>query len=428
MKCLNCGCASESYLCTDCRTEEVLDRIFNEIRSFSSEPCENPYLLELMSGCTERYAERDIIPDILNLFSTEVNEFYFCQYYFMLKTFGYGDTFENAAVKYLKGHEVSEEHTQIVLYNLIKYYKDFTKPKKWCDLVAKTDDLCCDLYYIAAEYFARIAEYDLAESITDKATALCDDVTRRKFVYSSPEKMPEKLEKQKKQINDYRTKPYWPKTEERRCELAKIYDEKGIKYPRISQKPKKVKEEDFEPLVEFSGDSLTDYCVFWCSETTPITGPKNKKDIYQIAAAKVKEGKIIDTFESLVHPPKVNEIKIAAKEIDIDEEMLLEAEDVDLVMLKFFAFVGDDVLVSTGALGNQAKLISRAARYTGMNAIKNEFYDILDFAADISEKFDGKNNTREYLLSRFSVKEGKTALEKAKINKQLYDLLKGLGE
>lgn len=97
-------------------------------------------------------------------------------------------------------------------------------------------------------------------------------------------------------------------------------------------------------------------------------------------------------------------------------------------MPKFFAFVGNDVLVSTGALGNQAKLISRAARYAGMSEIKNEFYDILDLAADTSTEFDLANNTREYLLDRFSITEGKNALEKAKINKQLYDVLKNYGE
>jgi len=63
-----------------------------------------------------------------------------------------------------------------------------------------------------------------------------------------------------------------------------------------------------------------------------------------------------------------------------------------------------------------------------MNEIKNEFYDILDLAAETSEEFDFDNNTREYLLTYFSIREGKTALEKAEVNKQLYDALKEYGE
>ena len=60
--------------------------------------------------------------------------------------------------------------------------------------------------------------------------------------------------------------------------------------------------------------------------------------------------------------------------------------------------------------------------------IKNEFYDLLDLAADISTEFDLANNTREYLLERFSIEEGKTALDKAQINKQLFDLLLSYGD
>ena len=69
-----------------------------------------------------------------------------------------------------------------------------------------------------------------------------------------------------------------------------------------------------------------------------------------------------------------------------------------------------------------------AARYAGMSEIKNKLYDLLDLAADTSAEFDLANNTREYLLSHFSIAEGKTALEKARINKQLYDALKSCGE
>ena len=63
-----------------------------------------------------------------------------------------------------------------------------------------------------------------------------------------------------------------------------------------------------------------------------------------------------------------------------------------------------------------------------MSAIKNAFYDLLDLAADVSAEFDLVNNTREYLLTHFSITEGNTALEKAQINKQLYDALKKYGD
>ena len=63
-----------------------------------------------------------------------------------------------------------------------------------------------------------------------------------------------------------------------------------------------------------------------------------------------------------------------------------------------------------------------------MKEIKNEFCDLLDLAADTSVDFDLANNTREYLLSHFSIEEGNSSLEKAQINKQLYDFLINYGD
>lgn len=119
--------------------------------------------------------------------------------------------------------------------------------------------------------------------------------------------------------------------------------------------------------------------------------------------------------------------KRCRKKAGVELSVIESAEDIDQIMPKFFTFVGNDVLVSTGALGNQAKLLSRAVRYAGMKEIKNEFYDILDLAADTSDDFDLANNTREHLLAHFSIEEGNTALEKAGINKKLYDSLVSYG-
>lgn len=424
MKCLNCGKTAETFLCCDCQTIEILDKVFNEIRFYKPENCENPYLIEYASGLTEKYEERDALPVILNLFDFEISEFYYCQYYRMRRDV----RFEDAAVTYLNAHDLTNIRTQNVLYDLIESYipNDFIKPKKWCETIAESQSLCCELYAVAAKYFAMIGEYDLADSVTEKGIEMCNDADSRIFLFYSPENMVSRLEKQKEDTNRYRTKkPYWPATEERRRAVAMFYDEKGIKYPRIENRPEKIKESEFAPINECFDDDLTDYCAFWCADTFSLSAAKG---IYQIAAVKVRDGEIVDEFQQLIRPwDGIADRKDAAKKAGVELSFIESAEDVDQVMPKFFAFVEDDILVSTGALGNQAKLISRAARYAGMKEIKNEFYDILDLAADTSPEFDLANNTREYLLNHFSVEEGKTALEKAKINKRLYDELVSCG-
>lgn len=425
MKCLSCGKENTHYLCDACRKPEVLDRVFNEIRTYRPETCTNPFLMEYTSGLDEKYAERDIIPEILDLFSIKVSEYYYCRYYRMRRD----DRFEESALTYLQNHDLSDSHTQAVLYDLLDSYipNDFIKPQKWCDLIRETEDLYCELYAIAAKYYAMIGEYDLSDEMAVKALHRLENSGVESLLFYSPENMLSRLEKQKEDTNRYRIKkPYWPATEERRRAVAMFYDKKGIQYPRIESKPQKIRENDFAPLKECFEEDLADYCAFWCNEAFSLSAVKC---IYQIGAVRVRNSEVIDTFMAFIRPWDANSSarKAAAKEVEVPVEVIETADDVDIVMLKFFDFVGNDVLASTGALGNQAKLISRAARYTGMKEIKNEFFGLLDLAADTSPDFDLANNTREYLLSSFSILEGKTALEKVLANKQLYDALINYG-
>lgn len=187
MKCLNCGVSSNHYLCRCCQTPDILDKVFNEIHFYKPETCKNPYLAEFASSLTEKYAERDIIPAILDLFDFEISEFYYCQYYRMRRD----ARFESAAIAYLNTHELDTIRAQRVLCNLIESYipNDFIKPKKWCELIADSDRLCCELYAVAAKYFAMIGEYELADAVADKGISLCNSEEHRTLLFYSPENM-----------------------------------------------------------------------------------------------------------------------------------------------------------------------------------------------------------------------------------------------
>jgi len=242
-----------------CRYSE---KIFFEIRSYKPETCENPYLVEFAAGLTEKYAERDILPEILGYFDFETAEYFYCQYYRMCRD----DRFEDAAITYLNGHDLLEIRSQRILYALLDSYipNDFIKPKPWCEIIAASDDLCCDLYLTTAKYYAMIGEYDLSDTIADKAAEIArGDEDRSRLLYFSPERILIRLEKQKADTLRYRTKkPYWPVTEERRRAVAMFYDEKGIQHPRIENKPVKVPENEFAPINECFDEMLTDYCTF----------------------------------------------------------------------------------------------------------------------------------------------------------------------
>ena len=107
--------------------------------------------------------------------------------------------------------------------------------------------------------------------------------------------------------------------------------------------------------------------------------------------------------------------------------MIENAPDVDEVMEEFFTFIRQDVLLSTDALGAQADMLSRAARYAGKTGINNKFCDLLDIAADKDEFFDMQNNHRGFLMQHFGIEDHGDALLKAKSNIRLYQRLKEYG-
>ena len=421
MKCLNCGRESENHLCANCISENTLNFIFSELMHYNAETCSSESLRKYVEAFENPYEARKCIPNVLLLFDKSVAEYYYCRYYKIVRD----DRFEEAAISYLNTHGIPDIKKQFVLYDLLGYYlrNDFVKPQKWCEYIKDTDNLCCELYYSAAQFFAMVGDYDLSDLVINKALTYCNDSTYESFLVYSRENEIESLTKLSKDVIRYRTKrPYWPTTEERRRAVAAIYEEKGIAYPRIESMPKKVEESDFTPVSEFMGKLGGEYCAFWCAE---LFSNSAAKDIYQIAAVIVRNGVVTDEFQRYIRPKKATAAakKSAAKETGVDIEVLNSAEDVDQVMKKFFSFVENNILVSTDALGNQAKLISRAARYSGMKSIPNLFFDLLDYAANISSEFDMQNNNREYLLMHFNISEGKDALEKAKKSVEIYNHL-----
>lgn len=430
MKCLYCGNETQQLLCSKCMGEEALNQVFYEMCYFRAGTCENNYLKEYAASLPEGSAVRDSIPILLEYFDAKTVEYFHCRYYKLTKN----DKFENAAREYLATHKLDAIRTQHILWELVDFYipGDLIKAQKWCELIRERDGLACELYSIAAKYYAMIGDYDFSDILTERGFKICDKPTPGAFIFCSQddcaERMKHRLEKQKSETEKYRTKkPYWPMTEERRRVVAMFYDERGITYPRIEQRAERVPENEFSPIKECYEDCVENYCAFWCSEAFSVVASKS---IYQIAAVRIRNGKIEDTFEAYVRPwdGGASARRAAAKEIGVSIETIETADDVDLVVPKFFMFVADDILISTGALGNQAKLLSRAARYSGIKEIKNKFLDILDFAAEKSPDFDLAHNTREYLLDKFSIAEGKTALEKAKVNYNLYQALIKYGE
>lgn len=82
---------------------------------FKPDTCKNPHLLEYASALTEKYEERNCIPEILDLFDFEISEFYYCQYYRMRRD----SRFEEAAKAYLAVHNWENQKSQRIIHDQI---------------------------------------------------------------------------------------------------------------------------------------------------------------------------------------------------------------------------------------------------------------------------------------------------------------------
>ena len=421
MKCFNCGNDTNNYLCENCHTEKILDTIYNEILSFKDNNSNNKYIQEYDNSLENVYKLWDCIPNILQTFDEKISEYYLCHYYKITRNL----KFEDMAINYLNSHELNEYNTQRTLYDLLNFYlrNEFIKPKKWCDLIEKrNDNYAIELYSISAEFYSMIAEYDLSKKMIDKGRMLLKE--NPIFIYSDEESATMYFNKLDDLLKRYKSgKPYWPSTEERRKAIAEIYDQKGINHPRLTLKPTTIKESEFRPIKEVYENIPDNYVCFWCAET--YNTPKIKC-IYQIGAIKVKKNKIVDEYQSFVKPwDGMIAKKRAASEANVELSVIESAKDVDIVMKEFLNFIQDDILISTDALGNQAKLFTRALRYAGVKSIENGFFDILDYASDVNSIFDLDNNNRDFLIKYFDITEGKDSLDKAKVN---FEILKKLKE
>lgn len=128
---------------------------------------------------------------------------------------------------YLRTYGIKSQKNQRILLELLKSYNraSVLRQKTWFDTVAQTEGLLYELYKAAALYFARLHNLELASD-------LCLKMEKEAiFCGKSEVAVSEDLSFLQGKIEQYRKKPYWPKSLQQRLELSKVYDENGIPHP-----------------------------------------------------------------------------------------------------------------------------------------------------------------------------------------------------
>jgi DNA polymerase III subunit alpha, Gram-positive type len=121
--------------------------------------------------------------------------------------------------------------------------------------------------------------------------------------------------------------------------------------------------------------------------------------IIELAAVKVKDGEIIDRFESFAnphHPLSATTIQLTG----ITDDMVKDAPDPEEVLEKFYQWIGDDILVAHNATFDMG-FINVGFKKIGLGKAKNPVIDTLELARFLYPEL--KNHRLNTLCKKFDI-------------------------
>ena len=164
---------------------------------------------------------------------------------------------------------------------------------------------------------------------------------------------------------------------------------------------------------------VPDY-VLYDLETTGISA--NYDEVIEISAVKVRGGKIIDEFSTLVNPGRT--IPYGASAVNhIYDEMVSDAPEFEEVLPLFPAFIGNDILVGHNIASFDMKFLYRDfEKYMGL-ILPNDFVDTLRLAKIVFP--DWKHRRLGDLANYYGISTvgAHRALTDCKMNQKVFELL-----
>lgn len=131
-------------------------------------------------------------------------------------------------------------------------------------------------------------------------------------------------------------------------------------------------------------DLLSSQYVVFDTETTGFNAAGEDLMI-EIGAAKIKNGKIIDTFDMFINPKREIPEKITEL-TGITNEMVKDAKFEEEVTKLFLEFVGDDVLVAHNAKFDLS-FLEIAMKRNNLGELKNTVIDTLELSRTLDQSF-----------------------------------------
>lgn len=143
--------------------------------------------------------------------------------------------------------------------------------------------------------------------------------------------------------------------------------------------------------------------------------------IVEIAAVRVQEDVIVDTYQTLINPGIPIE-KEAEQVHHISNTDIAQAPAPKDIWADFMNFIGQDLLIAHNGYGFDFKIIDRVSRALGYTRLNNVRYDSLILARNL---FPGKQNSIDALADRYKLDAGTRhrALDDVKVLHEIFQHL-----
>lgn len=148
----------------------------------------------------------------------------------------------------------------------------------------------------------------------------------------------------------------------------------------------------------------------------------NDCEVIELAAVKIENNKIIDTYETLVQPSDILPPAII-NVTGITNEMLVHAPQIQDVIQEYIDFIGDDIVVGHNINAFDCNIIYDLCEAFGLKHFSNDFVDTLHFAqkCDIAVPDYKLTTIAEYFGIEYDAHRAKNDCI---ANYQCYELLK----
>lgn len=375
--CVNCGKEIKGCLCDDCRQLVNIEELCSRIIEY--QPGGNALWDGISDGLTKRNSFKHYAFALAGELDSPRKEYY--------RILSVGSVFYVPKCSRLWLYETydkiktelfGEELNRIKGYVLDALLGDYrySDAEGLASEIEKSDIIPKNTYFILADYYSKTRRYDASACIIAKLeTLICEDWEKVR------------LEGLKDDLQRYKGgREYMPAPRENKEQIRQNYvdflSSIGIKaeLPQNAEPvPEPIPRDEYKMPYEVRDANISKYAAF----ALTATGESAAQDcVVELAAVRVENGIITDSFSTLVRPYKVGYEKAHSVLRGVDIEDLKNAPQMWTVFKPFMDFVGDNTLVGFNA-SQDIKYLVRMGRYSHI-IINNSYFDIKHFCGEFS--------------------------------------------